>query len=170
MRLEFRHLFPCTAEELWSILDDSAYQAEATRAAGVRKEVIESRKEGATRVERVRVHVNRELPAPMARALDTDRLSYVQEQRWRDEDHSMKWTVIPDVGARYVQCRGDFRVSNRGKGECERVITGELTVAVPLLGGRMEKKTAEDLQASYDATARLLLRFIQQRKDASAQS
>lgn len=163
MRLDFRHLFPCTAEELWSILADPVYQAEANSAASVRKELLESRAEGKQRVERVRVHVQRELPAPMARALDTDRVSYVQEHRWRDEDLSMKWVVIPDVGAKYVQCRGDFRVANRGKGECERLITGDLTVSVPLLGGRMEKKVAEDLKANYDATAKLLLRYIQQR-------
>lgn len=161
MRLDVRHLFPCSAADLWSILADPTYQAEANEATKLKKEVLESRNEGGVRFERIRVFVQRELPAPMARALDVDRISYVQEQRWRDGDHSMKWVVIPDVGARYVQCRGDFRVADRGRDECERIITGELSVSVPLVGSRMEKKTAEDLQAGYDANARILLRRVQ---------
>lgn len=164
MQFEFRHVFPCEADVLWEILADSRYQDEANDRAGVDKQILEDRPTApGQRLVRVRVLPRRTLPPAMARALGTDRLSYVQEQRWRMDTRTMKWVVIPDVLPERVRCKGDFTVGARARGECERVITGELSIGVPLLGGRMEQKAVEDLRASYELTAQVLGEWVRRR-------
>lgn len=160
MHFEFRHRFPVSADALWALLRDDAYQDEANQEANVRKDVLEEREDLGVRFKRIRVFPQRALPPAMARALGTDSLSYVQEQRWRDDKKLMNWVVIPDVMASRVHCKGDYRISDRGRGECERLITGEIRISVPVVGSRMEKKTVEDLRGSYDATAVLMRRWI----------
>lgn len=164
MRFEFRHAFDCSAEALWEILMDETYQAEAMEASNSTREVLEDRSDFGRHVRRVRVFPNRELPPAMARALQTDRLSYVQEQRWKEGQRSMTWVVIPDVFASRVTCKGDYVIADRGPGRCERLITGELRVGVPVVGGRMEQRTLQDLEKSYEATAVLLKRWVAERK------
>lgn len=163
MRFDFRHRFDCSADTLWEILMDEDYQDEAAQVSGTTKELLEDRTEFGRRTRRTRVTPQRELPPAMARALGTDTLSYVQEQRWQVGKTAMSWVVIPDIFANRVTCKGDYLIAPRGPTSCERVITGEMRIGVPVVGGRMEKRTVEDLQKSYDATAVLLQQWVAKR-------
>lgn len=165
MEFEIRHLFGCEAATLWAILGDPAYQRQANDRAGIDTELLEDRPAGpGQRLVRVRVVPRQTLPPAMARAVGTDRLTYVQEQRWRADTQLIQWSLHFDRLADRVRCRGQLAILPRAQGQCERLIRGELVVNVPLVGGMMEQKAIEGVRRSYDNTARVLEDWIRQRE------
>ena len=163
MRFEVLHRFPCTDEQLWSIIMDPAYQSEVDKAAGLTRTVLEERTTADGPFRRIRVEPDAKLPAAAQKIFGSSKLVYVQEQRWKKRDRSMKWRVVLDRAADRVRCSGDFRVSARAGGECERRVTGEVVVSVPLVGKRIEGRIVESLKESYERTAGVTRTWISER-------
>jgi hypothetical protein len=162
MRFEIRHRFDCTPERLWDLVLDEGYQAAIDQRAALNREVLESRATPDGRFHRIRFVPERSLPSAMQKVLGTERLSYVQEQTWRARDHSMRWRVILDaqaVASRF-KSGGDFKIQARAGDTCERVVAGEVSIAVPIMGGRMEKKIIDELTASYQRAAEVTVEFL----------
>ncbi len=64
---------------------------------------------------------------------------------------------------------GDYIVSPLDGGKrCRREFKGEVKVAMPLIGGRVEKYMMEQLRDSYDIAARVTRRWIETQKAATA--
>ncbi len=60
---------------------------------------------------------------------------------------------------------GDYIVSPLDGGKrCRREFKGEVKVAMPLIGGRVEKYMMEQLRDSYDIAARVTRRWIEKQK------
>lgn len=163
MEFTVRHSFECSADALWDIVMDPAYQAEVDRRAKLTREVMQDRKRGSERLLKIRFTPERTLPPAIARAAGTDSLAYVQEQRWRARDKSMKWVVIPDVMPDRIQSKGDFKIIAKGPASCERVVTGSVKVTVPVFGKRVEQHVADDVTRGYEATAELTREWIRER-------
>ncbi len=163
MRFEIRHAFDCTPQRLWELVLDEAYQAAIDQRAALDREVLESRATGDGRFHRIRFVPERTLPAAMQKALGAERLSYVQEQTWRERDHSMRWRVVLDAQALASRFKsaGDFKIHARAGGKCERLVTGEVSVSVPIMGGRMEKRIIDELTSSYKRAAEVTNEFLQ---------
>jgi hypothetical protein len=67
------------------------------------------------------------------------------------------------------QMHGDYIVTALDGGKrCRREFKGEVKVAMPLIGGRVEKYMMEQLRDSYDIAARVTRRWIEKAKSASA--
>ena len=165
MNFELRHFFPCDSATLWSVIHDPAYQEAANQGVEIDRETLEDRTVAGVRTLRVRYKPRKPLPSPVARALGTDTLSYVMEQRWTlTPPQHMRWTLTPDVGAERVRCRGELKVHALGDDECERLITGELTVSIPIVGGKIEQKVIEEVKASYVRSAATLREWVIRRR------
>lgn len=169
MNFELRHFFPCDTETLWAVIHDPAFQAAATQGAEVDRETLEDRTVAGIRTLRVRYKLHKPLPTPVARALGAEKLSYVMEQRWAlNPPQHMRWTLTPDVGAERVRCRGEFKVQSLGDDECERLITGELKISIPIVGGKIEERVIEEVKASYVRSAATLREWVIRRKTEGA--
>lgn len=158
MDYKIEHLFPCTADRFWSLMDEPEFVAASDRESDQTRQLLEDKPVPGGHDVRVRFIPNRTMPAAMASALGADRLSFVQEQKWRDK--VMTFRVIPDVAADRFQGSGKLEVLPRGPNECLRRVTGTIRISVPLVGGRMEAKIVEDLEASYERVAALTRRWL----------
>lgn len=111
-------------------------------------------------LERFKIVSRTPLPAFAQRAAGVDRISYEQEL---DSDHATKtivWKVKTLFLSDKVKCGGKSRVIPAPDNGCERVLEGEITVSVPLVGGQIEKQIVEQLQSSYDKAARVIERRL----------
>jgi len=77
-----------------------------------------------------------------------------------DAGYHVDWKVIPINVSDRVKAAGTFSLKPLNGGRCQRVVTGEVKVSVPLVGGRIEKGIAADLEKSYEATAEFARRWL----------
>jgi hypothetical protein len=56
-------------------------------------------------------------------------------------------------------CSGTSKVLPTDTG-CERIIEGEIKVAIPLVGGTIEKVVFEQIEKSYDRAADVIRRHL----------
>lgn len=159
MQFRISHRFPVSPRAYWDGTRDPDLDQRMAEAGEIDVQVLERQREGTRLVERLRVSPRQELPGLAQKALGTSRFSYVQVVESDDADMRTTWQVLPDVLADKVSCRGTSRVVEAAGG-CERVIDGEIKVAVPLVGSSIEKVVLEQLQRSYDRAADVIRRHL----------
>lgn len=160
MEIRISHHFPCTPREYWDATRGPVYEEDLRRDMEMDVVVLERREEGSRLWERVRVSPRKELPVVMAKAIGASRLSYVQEVDSNSDDLTMKWRVIMDAMPEKVTCAGTSRVIASPAGGCERIIEGEITVGIPLVGRIIEKHVVEGIAKSYDRAAVVAARHL----------
>lgn len=167
-KLSLTHLFPCTPAELFDLLDDPALDEVQSREANMQREVVERRVEtDGTRFKRVRCRPNRTLPGFLAPLVGPEGLVYFQVTRADAAAGLIRWSVeAPAMGER-LEVGGTTRIEPHAEG-CRRTIEGQVTVKVRLLGGQIERFVADEVQKSYDRTARAMAAFIAARRDRPA--
>jgi hypothetical protein len=152
MRIHVAHRFSVTPRAYWEATRNPALEARMTEAGEVDFHSLEHRVEGSVTHDRIRVVPRKELPAVAQKALGTPRFTYVQIVDSDDDAMTTCWKVVTDVLSEKVTCAGTSRVVPAPEG-CERVIEGEIKVAIPLVGGAIEKVVLEQLAKSYDRAA-----------------
>ena len=162
MRLNLRHEFACTPEQLWTLLEDKEVDLAMVTANNGSGAWVDDRTEGDTRVIVKRVEVNRDIPGPMKKVLGTDRITYDLVVRRPAGSDRQEWSIRPMVLADRFSGSGTTTIKATAGG-CVRVIEGELAVRVPLLGGKMEARLVDDVTKSYDVGADVLRRIIAER-------
>jgi len=164
VKLFVRTAFECDPETLWALFnDDAEFNERLEAASGVCREVVERHDEGDVQVWRLRCASKKELPKFMAKALGAKHLTYDQVSRFDRARNELQWDVVPTLLSDRVTATGVTRLIP-GDGECERVIDGEITVRIPLIGGRIEKKLVEEIQGSYEKAAQIAADLIDERE------
>lgn len=159
MQFRISHRFPVSPRAYWDGTRDPDLDQRMADAGEIDVQVLERRRDGPRLLERLRVSPRKELPGLAQRALGTARFTYVQVVESDDDRMGTTWQVLPDVLPDKVTCRGTARVVE-APGGCERIIDGEITVAVPLVGGSIEKVVLEQLEKSYDRAAEVIRRHL----------
>lgn len=159
MKFELRHAFDCTPERLWEITDSDAFEARLAEATNATRELVERSETGGETYVRRRIAVKRDLPAAMVKVLGTDGIAYDQETRRKAGSNVLRWSIKPMVLQGRFSGEGETEVRPT-PGGCERIIRGELVIRVPLVGGQMEKKLVDDVQASYTRAAELIRELL----------
>jgi hypothetical protein len=159
MQFRISHRFPVSPRAYWDGTRDPDLDQRMADAGEIDVQVLERRRDGPRLLERLRVSPRKELPGLAQRALGTARFTYVQVVESDDDRMGTTWQVLPDVLPDKVTCRGTARVVD-APGGCERIIDGEITVAVPLVGGSIEKVVLEQLEKSYDRAAEVIRRHL----------
>lgn len=156
MKLNLRHDFACDAGTLWRLTDSDTFETRLAEASNTDRELVESREENGVQYRRRRISVRRELPGPMRKVLGSDTIRYDQET-WRKEgENTLRWKIIPMVLEGRFHGEGVTRIEPLPGGGCARIIEGDLTIRVPLIGGKMEQKLADDVAQSYGRAAEIL--------------
>jgi len=161
VKLFVRHAFPCSLDVFWQMFWDDEYDRQLAEAAGVSRETLWDRTEGATRIWRMRFTPQQELPALVASALGTRKLVYEQESRL-DAQRVLHWEVFPAVWADKVTAKGTMKASSNGTG-IERIVDGDITVRVALIGGQVEKQIHKSVLDSYERAYEVSLRWLDER-------
>lgn len=159
MQFRISHRFPVSPRAYWDGTRDPELDQRMAEAGEIDVQVLERRRDGPRTHERLRVSPRKELPGVAQRALGTARFSYVQVVDSDDDRMGTTWQVLPDVLPDKVTCRGTSRVID-APGGCERIIDGEIKVAIPLVGGSIEKVVLEQLEKSYERAAEVIRRHL----------
>jgi hypothetical protein len=162
MKFDMRHEFPCPPDLIWELLDDPEFDRRLAAATQAKRVTVENRMDGKQRYIRRSITAKRTLPAPMAKMIGSDEIGWDQETWHEPGTERMRWKITPRVLQGRMTGEGTTIVRATPRG-CERVISGDLTVKVALIGGPMEKKLVEDVQQSYENAARILRELIAER-------
>ncbi|MFN7145040.1 MAG: DUF2505 domain-containing protein [Myxococcota bacterium] len=165
MHIRISHRFPVSPREYWDSTRDPDLDLKIAEAGDVDVQVLERRKNGPRSFDRMRVSPRKELPGVAQRALGARRFSYVQEVESDDDARTTTWKVLSDVIPDKVHCSGTSRIV-AAPGGCERIIEGEIKVAIPLVGGSIEKVVVEQLEKSYDRGADIILNHLSAQRNA----
>jgi len=152
MKLNIRHAFACSPAELLALLDDDAFNQRLLDAAGLDSTVLQNDVIDGVLHRRVRCLGREPLPGFMGKALGVERMDYEQRSWTQVSDGAQRWEVHPAFGGGKVQTSGTTRVVATGAG-CERVIEGDCTVKVRLIGRKIEGVIVAGTEKSYEAAA-----------------
>jgi len=162
MKLSIRNSFPCDPATLWEVFDSAEFDKRLEAQSGVRREVISESQDGEIGVRVLRCISKKELPGFMAKAMGSKNLEYTQTSRFDPKTNSLEWNVVPTVMADRVTAKGHTTVTPSGSG-CDRHVQGEITVRLPLVGKRIEKKLMEEIGSSYERAAEIANALIRER-------
>jgi hypothetical protein len=97
-----------------------------------------------------------------ARALGSSTLSYEQENRFNPATGTLTWAVkIAMLGDR-VLASGDT-VITAAPGGSRRVVNGEVTNSIPLIGGQIEKVIGGEFEKSMGRAVEIARGLIEER-------
>jgi hypothetical protein len=162
MRFELRHRFNCDPDTLWSITESDEFEKRLAAASTSTRELVErTEKNGEVFICR-RIVAKRTLPAPMQKAIGSEHIGWDQHTWRKVGTNVLRWKIVPMVIRDRFSGEGTTTLRPTGDG-CERVINGELTIRIPLIGGAMEKKLVEDVSASYEHAARIASEILRER-------
>ena len=159
MEFEVRHPFPVPAARAWQVFFSVEYEAALAGHTGMPRELLDETEQDGVRVRRQRVTAEKELPAIMATALGLRRLSYEVFERYLSDRMVMEWRVVPARLAEKIKAGGTYEVFDT-PGGCERLVKGIIDVAIPLVGGKIEKAVADELKSSYERNYEFALQWL----------
>ncbi|MFT5684090.1 MAG: hypothetical protein ACI8RZ_005031 [Myxococcota bacterium] len=162
MKMNVRHRLPASPDVAWREIFSDAYSQAVAAQTGANSERISEEVKDGKRLIRSRVTLARELPSAAAKVMGGKHLTYVLEERIDDANHILQWRVLVDKVSDKVKAEGVFRLLPAAEG-CERVIQGEVTVGVPLIGRKIEASIAAELEKSYEATAKFAHQWLIER-------
>ena len=163
MKLDVRHSLPCSPEQFWDLFWDPEFERRLDSSASIHREMLELNPEvDGVQTWRIRFTPERELPRAVAKLIGNSKLVYDQESRLDRGAGILEWRVIPQVLADKVTAQGTMRIVP-APGGCERIVTGEVSVRVPMLGGRIEKTILSNVTDSYDRAAEVIAELVAER-------
>jgi DNA-binding transcriptional regulator YbjK len=126
-------------------------------------ELLELQRDGDRAHQRVRYRFTAQLSGAVTRVVDPAKLTWVDDARYDLTSHTSRHRILPDNYADRLQASYDVVLESLGD-STRRLVTGELTVHVPLLGGRVERAIVDGLEEHANAEAELLGRWIAERR------
>ena len=158
-RFEHRASFPVPAGAVYATLVDEEFLTARLNDIGGKGAALLSHTtsdDGAAYTLRQGVDAAN-LPGPVASIVGGD-LVVEREERWRGRDSAGRATItgVP------AQITSRSRLSDRG-GASELVVTAEVKVSIPLIGGRIEKVVAEQVTRLLAAEAEYAGKWLAER-------
>jgi hypothetical protein len=161
-RIEQRIPAPLTAVEA-ALLDREFIAATASLPKLGAPELLEQEREGDRVHQRIRYRFTAELSSAVTRVIDPDKLTWVDDARYDLTSHTSRHRILPDHYADRLQASYDVTLEPLGD-STRRVTAGELTVRVPLVGGRVEHAIVSGLEEHAGAEAELLGTWVAARR------
>lgn len=153
MKFQVEHRFDgLSVAEYEKIYFDEAFNESLCKTVGLTRTLVSLDDDG-KRIRRVvRVAPDREVPAPVAKVVGSNKLEYTETVEYVWGSGRGTWTTTPQVMADKVKSSGDFRFAASGSG-VTRTVGGEIEVKIFGLGGLVEKFIVADVEKSYDKAA-----------------
>jgi hypothetical protein len=157
-RIEQRIPAPLAAVEA-ALLDRDFVAASADLPKLGAPELLELQRDGDRAHQRIRYRFTAQLSGAVTRVVDPDKLTWVDDARYDLTSHTSRHRILPDNYADRLKATYDVALEPLGN-STRRLVTGELTVHVPLVGGRVEHAIVDGLEEHANAEAELLGRWI----------
>lgn len=161
MKFALHHAFDHPVDRVWSTLLDPDYIAAASKLSDIEKVVERDEERDGKQFVRTRCTSPRELPRMMRKAIGSDKLVYHLEEIRDHANHTLQWRVIPGALARKVTAEGSYTLRATPSG-CERLVKGEVRVAIPIVGGKIEGGIGTELKSGYEKAAELTRSWLQE--------
>jgi Protein of unknown function (DUF2505) len=157
-RIEQRIAAPLPEVET-ALLDRDFIAATADLPKLGEPEVLSQERDGDRVHQRIRYRFTAELSSAVTRVVDSAKLTWVDDARYDLTSHTARHRIVPDHYADRLKASYDVALEPLGD-STRRVATGELTVHVPLVGGRVERAIVSGLEEHAAAEAELLGRWV----------
>jgi hypothetical protein len=155
------HRFDHPADRVWATLLDPAYITAASKLSDIEKVVERDEERDGKQFVRTRCTSPRELPRIMRRAIGSDKLVYHLEEIRDHANHTLQWRVIPGALASKVKAEGSYTLRATPNG-CERLVKGEVRVAIPIVGSKIEGGIGKELKTGYEKAAELTRSWLEE--------
>ena len=133
-------------ETAWEIFESDEYGRRLEQATDLVCTVLSEGRDGDIATRHVRYVSKRELPGMVAKALGSKSLTYEQHNRFDAARSRMDWRVVIPASDR-VQVSGITTITATPTGS-RRVVDGDITVQVRLIGGQIEKAVVAEFERS----------------------
>lgn len=107
--------------------------------------VVEAHEDGAIRRCTWRVRAQRPLPVFVRPFVEGGRLTYLETMTWRKADDEIDLAIVPQVLGGRVQITATYQLADVAPGQVRRLYAGTISVAVPLLSGKIERAIAAEV-------------------------
>lgn len=122
-------------------------------------ELLELTRDDATARVRVRMHFSGRLSSAVTAVVDRSKLTWVDDATFVLAARGARHEILPDHYADRLSSSYDDVLHDDG-GATRRVLTGQLKVRAPLVGGRVEKAIVSGLREYAEAEGELLNRWL----------
>ena len=161
-KLHVESHLPVTPEVCWDVFESEAFRTRLSVHTGLLSELLDEHDEGPVNVRRLKYTSGNDLPGVVAKALGAKRLSYEQINRLDLSRGRLDWVVhLPKIGDR-VTVAGITSAVATPTG-CTRIVSGEIEVKIPLIGGQIEKAVVGEFQKSMERAVDLARTMIAER-------
>jgi hypothetical protein len=158
-RLEHRSTYPAPVDVVYSTLVDEAFLTERLRAIGGKGAALLShRREGDRAAFTLRQGVDGDrLPSAVRSILKGD-LVVEREERWKAEDDGYMAISKVSIAGVPAEIRSRSRLVEAGL-----TVQAEVRVSIPLIGGKLEKVVAEQVEKLLAAEAEFAEKWLAER-------
>ena len=163
MRFTIEQELAAPLERVEAALFDPAYLERLSTLPKLGRPTLVDRREdldGRRVHQSVRYRFVGDLNAAVRRVVDPERLTWVEESTHDRRTHVTTWHIVPDHYERLLRASGTFRLEAEGAGATRRTAEGDLTVSVPLVGGKVERAIVSGLREHADLEEDVLSEWL----------
>jgi hypothetical protein len=121
--------------------------------------VLSQDEEGGAVVRKVRCVLDADFAGPAKSILGAADPAWVEESIWSPDETSWKWTIVPEVAASLIAAHGAMSLHAAGE-NTTRVVSGDISVNVPFIGGRVEQAIVDGIWKVYNEEAERLAEWL----------
>ncbi|MCS6915842.1 MAG: DUF2505 domain-containing protein [Myxococcales bacterium] len=163
MQFCFSHDFDIDPAGFWEIFFNEEYNQELYRQLNIRSRTVVEQQDDGVCIRRIQ-RVEPSVPIPAWAASVIKSTAYTEHNLFYRDRSVMDVRIEPAVMAERFHLSGVFAVTPLPEGRCRREFRGELRIAVPLLGPRIEKLMVEQIREAYETAARLTHQWVKRHK------
>ena len=154
--------FSISPQQYWDLALNPALRKEADELSRVKRALLDERIAPGRQTRVFQVNAEEPLPLIAQKALGVSHLSYIETIVVEPEELRETWSVDMGKWADRIQIEGCTQLQPGSDGGCERVVKAQITVAIPLVGRKIEKQILSDLSQSFEKVAELTRRWIRE--------
>lgn len=164
MKFRCEHRFSgITLADYEQLYFDEAFNIALCNQVGLQRGLI-SRDVSNGKIHRVvKVAPDREIPAPAAKILGSAKIEYTETVDYVFGSGKGQWSTVSSVLTDKVDSRGTVQLSE-SYGQVVRVIEGDVTVKMMIVGSTVEKFIISDVEKSYDKAAEFTRQWLAKRQ------
>jgi len=151
MRLSERLEYEAAPDDVFAMITDKAFREDVCEAAGALSWSVEVAIDGADTGAGASVTVRRVMPADvpdMVKKLVGETIEVVQTEQWEPaEGTARRAEVLVEIDGQPAKMIGIATIEADGAGAV-LAIDGDIKVAIPFLGGKLEKEVSRGIRAA----------------------
>lgn len=160
MKFAHKHNIPAAAQQAWNMTSNPDFIFASYQKANATYKLLSSEEKDGKTHNRILVSVNESLPGFASKFIGSSNLSYEQHEVVDHANMINRWEIIVPKISSKVKATGSFSIIDKGA-SCERIVEGEVSVSIPLVGGKIENVIATQLGKSQEDIVKLLIEKLQ---------